>query len=109
MKDCGCIKGSVGLIQDKIIGSVEVATSHIAASVGVWASDVAGSVKIISDMVIGCADVIHNQIIGQVGIICMPSTELFIKVTPEMVWLTADMLSDGEFIVASNTDWIIEQ
>jgi hypothetical protein len=59
----------------------------------------------------GCIDgsvgLISTQIRGSVGIICTPNTEVYLFVEPEVIWLTPDTMS-ADFMVRSNTKWIIE-
>lgn len=42
-----------------------------------------------------------------IGLVCTPNTEVYLRVTPDIIWLTSDTMSQ-EFIVKSNTNWRIE-
>jgi hypothetical protein len=41
-------------------------------------------------------------------LVCDISDIAYIRVTPEIVWLTPSMLSNAQFEVQSNVDWRIE-
>lgn len=82
---CECINGSVGVISTYIVGSIGVIPTQIK----------------------GTANIIDTIIRGSVGIICTPNTEVYLFVEPEVIWLTPDTMS-ADFMVRSNTKWIIE-
>lgn len=39
--------------------------------------------------------------------ICSVNKDSYLRVHPDYVWLTPDMLASGEFEIISNVDWII--
>lgn len=87
-RDCGCINGTVGIINNDIVGAI-----------GLYASDVADY------MMEGSAGVIHNNIIGQVGIVCS-IIKSYLFVTPTDIDIPQDGLP--VFVnVESNAVWAI--
>lgn len=55
----------------------------------------------------GSVNLLATDIKGEVGIICTPNTDVYLRVSPEVIWLTPDMFSSGEFAVKANVHWEI--
>lgn len=81
--ECGCLRGTVGMLDTGIKGAVGLAGKQMRGSVGM----------------------LDTGIKGKVGIICTPNTEIYLRVTPEVLWLAPD--TDEQFNIESNTSWII--
>ncbi|MEE1071129.1 MAG: hypothetical protein U0L26_01860 [Cellulosilyticum sp.] len=48
----------------------------------------------------------HNLVVT-CSLICTINKTPYLKVNPDYVWLTPDMLSSGEFDIISNVNWTI--
>lgn len=41
------------------------------------------------------------------SIVCSINTDSFLRVNPDVLWLTPDMLASSEFNIVSNVNWVI--
>lgn len=85
--DChiGCLTGSVTRIGEGLRGTVIIVNEQLT-----------GSVTRIGDGIKGC-----------VSYVCTTNRDAYLKIDPDVVWLTPDMLS-GEFDIYSNVVWRID-
>ena len=83
--ECGCLRGTVGMLDTGIKGSVGLVGKPICGTVGM----------------------LDTGIKGSVGFICTPNTDVYLFVEPEVIWLSPETLS-ADFAVRSNTNWRIE-
>ena len=81
----GCLSASVS----RIGGGLECAVTPLGSKLMATASKLNGGLKV------------------NIGLICAPNTEVYLRVTPEVIWLTPDTMS-ADFVVRSNTKWRIE-
>ena len=102
---CECISGSVGIIPNEFNGSVGVHSPFTGGLVGVLSQPFNGLVGLFTDSVSGSVGVISQGFGGSVGIICTPETNVYLRVTPEVLWLAPDAVE--QFDIESNTSWII--
>ena len=80
--ECGCLRGSVGMLDTGIKGAVGLASKQICGSVGM----------------------LDTGIKGKVGIICTPNTELYLRVEPKILWFFKK--NETQVVnVESNTKW----
>lgn len=56
------------------------------------------------DMDCRCLD---EKINVSCSVVCSISTGSFLRVNPDIVWLTPDMLASSEFNIVSNVSWVI--
>lgn len=56
------------------------------------------------DMDCRCLD---EKINVSCSIVCSINTDSFLRVNPDYVWLTSDILSSSEFKIISNVNWFI--
>lgn len=84
--DChiGCLSGSVTRIGSELVGS--------ASRVG--------------QELLGSVDRLGYGLKGHVSMVCSLNKDSYLRVAPDVVWLTSDMIS-GEFDIYSNVDWTI--
>lgn len=105
--DCGCLNGSVGILNTDIKGTVGLSAKPINGSVGVLNISFKGITGFSGKPICGSIGALDTSINGKVGIICTPNTDAYLFVEPEVIWLTPDIMS-ADFVVKSNTKWIIE-
>ena len=85
--DChiGCLSGSVTRVGQGLSGSVSRIGSELCGSVTRVGQGLSGSVTLV----------------------CSVNKDAYLRVVPDVVWLTPDMLS-GEFDIYSNVVWKID-
>lgn len=83
-----CISGSVTRIdniEDKLVGNISRIEKPLKGD-------------------ISCC---NKELSGYIGIVCSVSDMSYLRVTPDIIWLTPDMIS-GEFNIYSNAVWKID-
>jgi hypothetical protein len=81
----GCISVNISLVDNAIVAKARLVNQPLIATI----SKVNDGLKV------------------NIGLVCMPNTEVYLRVTPKVIWLTPDTTS-ADFMVRSNTKWIIE-
>lgn len=105
--ECGCLNGIVGVLDTSIKGGVGLIGKPICGSVDILDTAIKGEIGLAGKPMCGSVGMLDTSIKGRVGIICTPNTDVYLFVEPEVIWLTSDTMS-ADFVVRSNTKWIIE-
>jgi hypothetical protein len=95
----------VGIIPNEFEGSVGLLSLIAGGSVGIVPQVVNGVVGLLSDTINGSVGVLSQGFGGSVGIFCTPETNVYLRVTPQVLWLAPD--TDEQFDIESNTSWNI--
>lgn len=82
---CGCLRGAVGMIDTQIRGVVGIVDIRMKGAVGI----------------------LDTSIKGKVGIICTPNTEVYLRVTPDVLWFFTEN-ETKDVNVTSNIQWIVK-
>ena len=69
--------------------------------------ELSGSVSRIGDELCGSIIRVGQELSGSVTLVCSVNKDAYLRVVPDVVWLTPDMLS-GEFDIYSNVVWKID-
>lgn len=70
-------------------------------------NDLTGAVSLISGELSASVTRVGKGLSGTISIICTTNRDSYLRVTPDTVWLTPDMIS-GEFDIYSNVIWQID-
>lgn len=81
----GCLTGTVTRVGDDLKGFVARACGELSGSVSR----------------------IGKGLEGSVTFVCTTNRDAYLRVTPDVIWLTPDMIS-GEFDIYSNVAWRID-
>ena len=66
-----------------------------------------GSVTRIGSELCGCVTRIGQELRGSATLVCSVNKDAYLRVSPDVVWLTPDMIG-GEFDIYSNVVWKID-
>ena len=66
-----------------------------------------GSVTRVGNCLSGSVTRVGNCLSGNISLVCTTNRNSYLRVSPDVVWLTPDMLS-GEFEIYSNVVWRID-
>jgi hypothetical protein len=83
--EVSCLKASVALIGERLAANVGLSNDGIKASIGL----------------------VGERLKANVGIICTPHTDIYIRVSPDVLWF----FKEGEILdvdVVSNIKWIVK-
>ncbi len=67
-----------------------------------------GKFRVSTPSLSGALRRIGGQLNGRLSYVGLVSGDVFVIVSPEVMWLTEDNGFSGEFEVRSNTDWNVE-
>ena len=72
----------------------------------IWFRRLSGKFRV--SELIGSFKANRGQLNGRLSYVGLVSGDVFVIVSPEVMWLTEDNGFSGEFEVRSNTDWNVE-
>lgn len=94
------------------MGCLELSVNRIGQGLNVLASRIGKGLNVVAnrigeDIIVSVWNTKPSLVIS-CGIVCsVEQSEYYLRVSPDYVWLTPDMLS-GEFEIYSNVDWEID-
>lgn len=103
----GCLTGSVTRVGEELIGSATRADKELLGSITRIGFGLSGSITRIGRELSGVVSRNGDGLRGSVSLVCSIGKDAYLRVNPDVVWLTQDMLS-GEFDIYSNVVWKID-
>ena len=104
----GCLQVSTSLVSERL----SVLGISVSEHLSVAAMNVSERLSVlgisVSEHLSATAMNVSERLSVLGTLVCDISDVAYIRVTPEVVWLTPSMLSNAEFEVQSNVDWRIE-
>ena len=79
----------------------------LSASVTKVGKGLSGTIDLIGGELSASVTKVGKGLSGTITIVCSTNRDSYLRVTPDTVWLTPDMIS-GEFDIYSNVSWKIE-
>lgn len=99
-----CISGYARVVNEPLTGWAEANGSLMGEAEA--NEDMAGAAACMTGLS-GVAMAVRG-LKGMCSIVCSLNRTPFLKVSPDVVWLTYEEISSGEFDVISNVNWTIE-
>jgi hypothetical protein len=103
----GCLSARISRVGNTLNANIGLADEHIIATISRVSEGLKANIGIVDESLIATISRIGGNLKANVGIICTPNTNAYLFVEPEVIWLTPDTMS-VDFVVRSNTKWIIE-
>ena len=103
----GCLNGSITCIGSGIEGSIICKSDSLKGYVSHIGGELNGAITDLNREINGAIHRVGGSLTGSIHLICTISKDFYLRVEPDYVWLTPDMLS-GEFDIYSNVNWKID-
>ena len=103
----GCLSARISRVGNALNANIGLTDEHLIATVSIIGGGLKANIGIVDECLVATIGRIGGNLKANVGIICTPNTNVYLFVEPEVIWLTPDMVS-ADFMVRSNTKWIIE-
>ena len=104
----GCLRGEVALITPRLEGRAGLIGGELSGEVALVSRKLLGQIEMVSPGLSGQMRLISQRLQGYAALVCRIDKSPFVKVTPEVVWLTDQNNFTEHFDVTSNTEWRIE-
>lgn len=103
----GCLSARISRVSNTLNANIGLANERLVATISRLSGGLKANIGIVDESLIATIGRIGGNLKANVGIICTPNTDVYLFVEPEVIWLTPDTMS-ADFMVRSNTKWIIE-
>lgn len=104
--NCGCIKGTVSLVDTQVKGFANLVTPLLQGKLAMVDTAVQGSLILATPMLYGAMAAVDTRVKGVVSFVCTPGTDFYLDVTPDTIWMLPD--NSAYFDIISNTSWEID-
>lgn len=103
-----CMDAYAHRVGDALDVDIERISMPVVSSVKNVAEPILSAVSKVSEMMAADAGRVDNGIEVSCSLICVVSSEFYLRIAPQVVWLTEDNRWTSTFEVESNVKWIIE-
>lgn len=101
----GCLSARISRVGNTLNANIGLADERLVATISRLSGGLKANIGIVDESLIATIGRIGGNLKANVGIICTPNSEIYLRVTPEVLWLAPD--TDEQFDIESNTSWNI--